>query len=64
MEEKIKLNYCVISVPPALGVAEINGVNVVEETLCSKSFTYDSLVLVILVKYKDETLGAWENVNC
>ena len=32
-----------------LGVAEINGVNVVGETLCSKSFTYESLVMVILV---------------
>ena len=47
--KKIKLNYCVISVPPALGGAEINRVNVVGKTLCSKSFTYDSLVLVILV---------------
>ena len=43
MKEKIKLNYCVISVPPMLGGAEINGVNVVGETLCSKSFNRNRL---------------------
>ena len=43
MKEKIKLNYCVISAPPMLGGAEINGVNVVGETLCSKSFNRNRL---------------------
>ena len=40
MKEKIKLNYRVISVPPALGVAEINGVNVVGEMLCIQQVIY------------------------